>query len=66
MVCPCKECGSRTEICHCNCQRYGAWAAERVRIREARIREKENHSMREGLRKSLVRKAARQRQGREK
>lgn len=45
---------------------YGAWAAEVIRRREARAKESENKMMREGMRKSLVKKAARQRQWREK
>jgi len=66
IVSPCKGCEKRRIGCHENCPDYGAWAAEVIRRREARAKESENKMMREGMRKSLVKKAARQRQWREK
>lgn len=66
MKCPCKGCEKRKIGCHTNCPDYGAWAAEAVRRREAQARDKETRTMREGMRKNLIKKAARQRQGREK
>lgn len=66
MKCPCRGCEKRKIGCHANCPDYGAWAAETIQRREARARDKETRIMREGLRKSLVKKAARQRQWREK
>lgn len=66
MKCPCRGCERRKIGCHTSCPEYGAWAAEIIQRREARARDKETRIMREGLRKSLVKKAARQRQWREK
>ena len=29
MICPCRGCADRRELCHAECERYGAWKAYR-------------------------------------
>ena len=64
---PCgKDCPERAEDCHGKCPRYAALWAECEKRRKQRELNRQSRDMREGMRKSLVKKAARQRQWREK
>ena len=64
---PCKpDCPERTVGCHGKCPRYAAFWAESEKRRKQRELNRQSRDMREGLRKSFVKKAARQRQWREK
>ena len=64
---PCSPgCPERTEDCHGKCPRYAAFWEKCEERRKQREMNRTIRDMREGMRKSLVRKAARQRQWREK
>lgn len=62
---PCRpDCPGRSDTCHGNCPKYAAfwdWCEAR---RRAQGLENDTKDMREGLRKSLVKKAGRIRQNR--
>lgn len=64
---PCKRtCPRRTATCHGSCPDYAIFCEGRERIRKQRAEVNDTKDMREGLRKSMVQKAARIRQGRDK
>lgn len=66
MVCPCRDCERRRIGCHAECGEYKAWDTENRKARKTRMDEAESKTIREGMRKNMVRKASRIRQGREK
>ncbi len=67
MKSPCKkDCPERAEECHGKCARYAAFWAWSEQQRKIRARKASEKAMSEGLRKAMVKKAARQRQWREK
>lgn len=39
--CPCKDCGVRTEDCHCKCESYKEWSERNVQKREAERKDRE-------------------------
>lgn len=64
---PCdRTCPRRNETCHGSCPDYAAFCEERKRIRKKRAEVNDTKDVREGLRKCMVQKAARIRQGRDK
>lgn len=64
---PCKpDCPDRSDICHGICPRYAAFWEESENGRKQRGIDRQCRGMREGMRKNLVKKAARIRQWREK
>lgn len=53
---PCYNCKDRTDVCHSDCKRYGAFAKKREEIRKKRFKEKladqfHYEAMYKGLRK---------------
>lgn len=64
---PCgKNCPERSITCHGTCERYAEFWAKCEEARKKRAMDAGNRSMSPGLRKALVKKAARIRQWREK
>ena len=64
---PCgRDCPDRNEHCHGSCPKYAEFWNACEEIRNRRAEENRKKDMREGLRKSMVQKAARIRQWRDK
>ena len=40
MVCPCKDCSDRHELCHSDCEKYREWKEQKDRVRAMRREEK--------------------------